>query len=84
MKFKNKKTVVIEKIKREVKILNMVNGHPNIVEFSECVIDPVSRTPSLIFKFLDHHLETRDYLEKISSDDLKIFLINILKVNLNF
>ncbi len=62
----------------------MVNGHPNIVEFSECVIDPVSRTPSLIFKFLDHHLETRDYLEKISSDDLKIFLINILKVKLIF
>jgi len=76
--------VVIEKIKREVKILNMVNGHPNIVEFTECVIDPVSRTPSLIFKFLDHHLETKDYLEKISPDDLKIFLINILKVFIYF
>jgi len=55
--------------------------HPHIVEFTECVIDPVSRTPSLIFKYLDHHLETRDYLEKIQPDDLKIFLINILKVN---
>lgn len=58
----------------------MVNGHPNIVEYRECVIDPVSRTPSLIFKFLDHHLETRDFLDNVKNDELKIFLINILKV----
>lgn len=63
-----------------MKILNIVKGHPNIVEFTECVIDPVSRTPSLIFKYIDHHQEAKEYFENINTENLKICLINLLKV----
>jgi casein kinase II subunit alpha len=46
------KPVKKRKIKREIKILQILQGGPNIVELVDVVRDPASKTPSLvIFKF---------------------------------
>lgn len=52
----SKKKVVIKvlkpvkkrKIKREIKILEILKGGPNIVELLDVVRDPASKTPSLV------------------------------------
>lgn len=38
------------KIKREIKILQILNGGPNIVKLIDIVRDPASKTPSIIFE----------------------------------
>jgi len=40
------------KIKREIKILQILNGGPNIVKLIDIVRDPASKTPSIIFENL--------------------------------
>lgn len=55
---KTKKTVVIKvlkpvkkkKIKREISILKAVSKGPNIVELLDCVRDPVTKVPCLVFE----------------------------------
>ncbi len=37
-----------DKIKREIKIMETVKGHPNIVTLQDFVIDPSNRTPSIV------------------------------------
>lgn len=44
------KPVKKRKIFREVKILQNLQGGPNIIGLLEIVKDPVSKTPSLIFE----------------------------------
>ncbi len=43
------KPVRKRKIKREIKILNDLKGGPNIINLLECVKDPETRTPSLVY-----------------------------------
>ena len=42
------KPVKKRKIKREIKILEILKGGPNIVELLDVVRDPASKTPSLV------------------------------------
>lgn len=42
------KPVKKSKLKREIKILFAVNGHPNIIELKEVVRDPASRSNCLV------------------------------------
>ncbi len=72
--------VSLDKVKREVKILNIMKGFPYIVEFRECVIDPATRTPSLIFDYIPHHELAVDYLKNSNQYDFKKFIIQILLV----
>jgi casein kinase II subunit alpha len=43
------KPVKKRKIKREIKILQILKGGPNIVELVDVVRDPASKTPSLVY-----------------------------------
>ena len=36
------------KIKREIKVLETLKGHPNIIEIADYVIDPSTKTPTLV------------------------------------
>ena len=45
------KPVKKSKMKREIKILFAVNGHPNIIELKEVVKDPASRSNCLVLIF---------------------------------
>jgi len=38
------------KIRREIKILQILNGGPNIIKLLDIVRDPSSKTPSIIFE----------------------------------
>jgi len=42
-----------QRLKREIKILRLVSGGPNIVTLHEVVRDPDTKTPCFIFEFVD-------------------------------
>jgi casein kinase II subunit alpha len=46
------KPTKLEKIKREIKILNTVNGGPSITNLVEVVKDPGSKSPVLILEWI--------------------------------
>merc|ERR1719158_1512538 len=48
------KPVKKKKIKREVRILQNLSGGPNIISLLDVVRDPQSKTPSLIFEYVDN------------------------------
>jgi serine/threonine protein kinase len=48
------KPVKKKKIKREIKILQNLCGGPNIIELLDVVRDPQSKTPSLIFEYINN------------------------------
>ena len=45
------KPVKKSKMKREIKILQALRGHPNIIELRDVVRDPASKTTCLVHKF---------------------------------
>jgi casein kinase II subunit alpha len=48
------KPVKKKKIKREIKILQNLCGGTNIIQLLDVVRDPQSKTPSLVFEFIDN------------------------------
>jgi casein kinase II subunit alpha len=68
-----------KKIKREIKILqNLANG-PNIVKLLEVVRDPSSKTPSLIFEFIDN-IDFKILYPKLTDFDVRYYMYEILRV----
>ncbi len=48
------KPVKKKKIRREIKILQNITGGPNIIQLLDVVRDSESKTPSLIFEYVDN------------------------------
>jgi casein kinase II subunit alpha len=48
------KPVKKKKIKREIKILQNLCGGTNIIQLLDVVRDPQSKTPSLVFEYIDN------------------------------
>ncbi|KAJ3113674.1 Casein kinase II subunit alpha [Phlyctochytrium bullatum] len=48
------KPVKKKKIKREIKILQNLSGGPNIIQLLDVVRDPQSKTPALIFEYVNN------------------------------
>jgi casein kinase II subunit alpha len=46
------KPVKKKKIKREIKILKTLKGHPNLIDLLDVVKDPASKAPCLIFEHI--------------------------------
>ena len=66
------------KSKREIKILNTVRGGPNIVQLLDCVRDPQSKTPSLVFE----HVNATDFkvlYPTLSDYDIRYYINELLK-----
>ena len=42
-------------IKREIKILQNLFGGPNVIQLLDVVRDPQSKTPSLVFEYVQQH-----------------------------
>ncbi len=42
-----------QRLKREIKILQLVNGGPNIVKLHEVVRDPDTKTPCFVFELVE-------------------------------
>jgi len=42
------------KVRREIKILEIMQGSPYAIELLDIVADPSTKTPSIVFEFVDN------------------------------
>jgi casein kinase II subunit alpha len=74
------KPVKLRRIKREVKVLlNLLNG-PNIVKFKDFIVDHGSKTPSLIYEYIET-IDWRELYPKLKDLEIRFYIYQILKVN---
>lgn len=74
------KPVKKKKIKREIKILQNLSGGPNIVALLDVVRDSQSKTPSLIFEYVNN-TDFRSLYPKFVDFDVRYYIYELLKVN---
>jgi len=72
------KPVKKKKIKREIKILENLRGGPNIISLLAVVKDPISRTPALIFEYVNN-TEFKQLYQTLSDFDIRFYLFELLK-----
>jgi len=77
--------VKVEKIKREVSILNILKGYKAVPKLHEVVLDPVINAPSLILEYAeDNGLSFNKHAQNMSSKDIMHFTKQMLKVIVGF
>ncbi|KAI3388003.1 hypothetical protein SNEBB_008518 [Seison nebaliae] len=72
------KPVKKKKIKREIKILENLRGGPNIITLLDIVKDPVSRTPALIFEYVNN-TDFKVLYQSLTDYDIRYYLYELLK-----
>ncbi|RPA88155.1 Pkinase-domain-containing protein [Ascobolus immersus RN42] len=72
------KPVKKKKIKREIKILQNLSGGPNIVSLLDVVRDNQSKTPSLIFEYVNN-TDFRTLYPKLEDMDVRYYIFELLK-----
>jgi casein kinase II subunit alpha len=72
------KPVKKRKIKREIKILEILKNGPNIVELLDVVKDPASKTTSLIFEHINN-TDFRNLIPKLSDLEIRYYMQECLK-----
>ncbi|XP_065064480.1 casein kinase II subunit alpha-like [Rhopilema esculentum] len=72
------KPVKKKKIKREIKILENLRGGPNIITLLDVVKDPVSRTPALIFEYVNN-TDFKQLYQTFTDFDIRFYLYELLK-----
>lgn len=72
------KPVKKKKIKREIKILENLKGGPNIVSLESVVKDQVSRTPALIFEYVNNS-DFKQLYQTLTDFDIRYYLFELLK-----
>mmetsp|Transcript_15420 Transcript_15420/g.38865 ORF Transcript_15420/g.38865 Transcript_15420/m.38865 type:complete len:339 (-) Transcript_15420:231-1247(-) len=72
------KPVKKKKIKREIKILQNLCGGPNIIKLLDVVRDPQSKTPSLVFEYVDN-VDFKVLYPTLSDYDIRYYINEILK-----
>ncbi|KAK9458579.1 casein kinase II subunit alpha [Lipomyces oligophaga] len=72
------KPVKKKKIKREVKILQNLAGGPNIIGLYDIVRDPQSRTPSLVFEYVNN-TDFRLLYPRFTDYDIRYYIYELLK-----
>lgn len=73
------KPVKKKKIKREIKILQNLSGGPNVVALLDVVRDSQSKTPSLIFEYVNN-TDFRSLYPKFVDFDVRYYIFELLKV----
>lgn len=68
----------IKKIKREIKILENLKGGVNIISLLSVVKDQVSRTPALIFEYVNN-IDFKQLYQTLSDYDIRYYLYELLK-----
>lgn len=66
-------------IKREIKILQNLAGGPNIVKLLDIVRDEQSRTPSLVFEYIDN-TDFKVLYPTLTDFDIRYYMLELLKV----
>lgn len=72
------KPVKKKKIKREIKILQNLDGGPNIIKLIDTVRDPISKTPALIFEFVKAD-NFKILYPKLEDHDIRYYMFQLLK-----
>ncbi|KAG2441926.1 hypothetical protein HXX76_003532 [Chlamydomonas incerta] len=72
------KPVKKKKILREVKILQNLQGGPNIIKLLDIVKDPHSRTPSLIFEYVEN-TDFKVLYPTLTDLDIRYYIYELLK-----
>ncbi len=72
------KPVKKKKIKREIKILQNLKDGPNIVKLLDVVRDPYSKTPCLIFEWIDN-TDFKVLFPKFTDFDIRFYIFEVLK-----
>ncbi|XP_048531891.1 casein kinase II subunit alpha-2-like [Triticum urartu] len=72
------KPVRKKKIKREIKILQNLYGGPNIIKLLDVVRDDDSKTPSLIFEYVNN-TDFRVLYPTLSDYDIRYYIFELLK-----
>lgn len=72
------KPVKKKKIKREIKILQNLCGGPNIIRLLDIVRDPHSKTPALVFEYVDN-VDFKVLYPTLKDYDIRYYMYEILK-----
>ncbi|KAL7052910.1 hypothetical protein AAHC03_026391 [Spirometra sp. Aus1] len=72
------KPVKKKKIKREIKILENLRGIENIITLQAVVKDPVSRTPALIFEYVDNK-DFKELYQTLTDYDIRFYMFELLR-----
>merc|ERR1711972_420771 len=72
------KPVKKKKIKREIKILQNLCGGPNIIKLLDIVREPQSKTPSLIFEYVNN-VDFKILYPTLSDYDVRYYIRELLK-----
>ncbi|CAJ1410788.1 unnamed protein product [Effrenium voratum] len=72
------KPVMKKKIKREIRILQNLYGGPNIVKLLDVVRDPQSKTPSLIFEYINN-TDFKQLYPTLTDHDIRYYIFEILR-----
>ena len=75
------KPVKKKKIKREIKILQNLCGGTNIIQLLDIVRDPQSKTPSLIFEYVNS-TDFKALYPTLTDYDIRYYINELLKVPL--
>lgn len=65
-----------QRLKREIKILRLVSGGPNIVTLHEVVRDPDTKTPCFIFEFVDT-MTLKELQAVVSDTDVRSYMYQV-------
>jgi casein kinase II subunit alpha len=68
-------------IKREIKILQNLCGGPNIVKLLDIVRDQHSKTPSLIFEYINN-TDFKVLYPTLTDYDIRYYIYELLKVTI--
>ena len=72
------KPVKKKKIKREIKILQNLSGGCNVIQLLDVVRDPQSKTPSLIFQYVNN-TDFKTLYPALTEYDIKYYMYQLLK-----
>eukprot|EP01114_Cavostelium_apophysatum_P007126 TRINITY_DN1887_c0_g1_i1.p1 TRINITY_DN1887_c0_g1~~TRINITY_DN1887_c0_g1_i1.p1 ORF type:complete len:346 (-),score=101.36 TRINITY_DN1887_c0_g1_i1:903-1940(-) len=72
------KPVKKKKIQREIKILKSITGGENIVRLLDVVKDPSTKTPSLIFEYINN-FDFKTLYPTLTDYDVRFYIFQVLK-----
>lgn len=68
------------KIRREVKILTLLKGGPNIIQLQDVVRDGATKTPAIITEYVDQgELDLKRAWKNFTLDEIKNYILSALK-----
>lgn len=73
--------LMLMQIKREIKILQNLCGGPNIVKLLDIVRDQHSKTPSLIFEYINN-TDFKVLYPTLTDYDIRYYIYELLKVSI--